>query len=369
MAHSLDYGDAHKSVIHSNTSTIPAALAVAEKLGNVDGKRFLTAIIVGSETACRLAYGAVRPDTTSSFFMPSIYTSFAATAAVASLLKLTTEQVLNAFAFTLCQVTFSAEFMNCPQSCLRSIRESFAAKAAIISGYMAQKNLVGFPKPFEGQYGFYSQYVGKYVENAITDGLGRDFVCDRLTFKAWPSCAATHPHISAALKIIKQYNVKPEEIERIHLKGPKFMDELMLPAEIRCAPESSMVAKFSIPYTLSHAVLYGSVDLDSFSKEKLFDPDIRAMAKKITYETDNDNTPNRSTDMIMYTTRGIYETNSGDPYGSPENPLTPEDFWKKIVCCLAKARRPRSEAETREIANAVYNLNKLADITELTRLL
>jgi len=369
MAHSLDYGDAHKSVIHSNTSTIPAALAVAEKLGNVDGKRFLTAVIVGSETACRLAYGAPRPDKTSSFFMPSIYTSFAATAAAASLLGLTTEQVLNAFAFTLCQVTFSAEFLNCPQSCLRSIRESFAAKAAVISAYMAQKGLIGFPQPFEGQYGFYSEYVGKYMEDAILEGLGTEFVCDRLTFKAWPCCAATHPHISAALKIIREHDVKPEEIERIHIIGPNFMEELLQPAEIRRAPESSTVAKFSIPYTLAHAVIYGGVDLDSFSKEKLFDPAIRAMARKVTYETDGDNTPNRSTDMVMYTTKGVFKASSGDPYGSPENPLTDEDFWKKIVCCLGKAYRPRDEKEAKAIADAVYGLDKAENIKELTGLL
>lgn len=56
MAHSLDFGDTQMdAVVHSNASTFPAALAMAEKLDHVDGKRLLTALVLGSEVACRIS--------------------------------------------------------------------------------------------------------------------------------------------------------------------------------------------------------------------------------------------------------------------------------------------------------------------------
>ena len=57
MAHSLDFGDSFSACGgsgHPNSSTFPAALAVAEKL-NISGKEFLTALVLGSEIACRLS--------------------------------------------------------------------------------------------------------------------------------------------------------------------------------------------------------------------------------------------------------------------------------------------------------------------------
>ena len=45
MAHSLDFGDTQMhAIVHSNASTFPAALAIAERLGNVDGKTLLAAL-------------------------------------------------------------------------------------------------------------------------------------------------------------------------------------------------------------------------------------------------------------------------------------------------------------------------------------
>jgi len=44
MAHALDFEDAHDlALVHPNAATVPAALAIAESIGNVNGKDFITA--------------------------------------------------------------------------------------------------------------------------------------------------------------------------------------------------------------------------------------------------------------------------------------------------------------------------------------
>jgi 2-methylcitrate dehydratase PrpD len=55
MAHAFDFDDMHeKAGIHANVCVIPAALAMAERVGAVDGKTFLTAVILGIDLICRM---------------------------------------------------------------------------------------------------------------------------------------------------------------------------------------------------------------------------------------------------------------------------------------------------------------------------
>ncbi len=367
MAHSLDYGDTHSSSIHSNSSTLPAALAAAEKLGNVDGKKLLAALVLGSEVASRLAYGAISVNTDRGFYMPTIFTAFAATTAVAKLMDLTPEEILYAWSFTLCQSTCSAELINSPKTCVRSVREAFAAKIAIVSCGMAKRGLIGFPEPFEGKAGFYYAYCGGvYDPEIIVKDLGKEFVADRLQFKAWPSCAGTHPSINGVLNLVRKYDIKPEEIKRIHVQTNRNNEMLLAPVEMRQNPQSSIIGKFSIPYTCAHAIIYGGVDLDSFSDDKLHDPRILELTHKFTYVSEGDS---RQVTITIYTDRGEFQEIINNPYGSPQNPLSDEDFRKKIISCMSKARRPRTEAEADEIRNAVFSLDSAPDITGLMKLL
>ena len=144
MAHSLDFGDTHqKSTIHSNASSFPAALAVAEKMGKVSGKKLLEALVLGSEVAIRIALAADVNTLEYGFYIPTIYSSYGATAAVAKLMGLNTEQIVSAISFNLCQTTCSSELTNSPKTALRSVREAFAARNAIVACCMAKENLIG----------------------------------------------------------------------------------------------------------------------------------------------------------------------------------------------------------------------------------
>ena len=51
-------------------------------------------------------------------------------------------------------------------------------------------------------------------------------------------------------------------------------------------PQSAFEAKFSLPYLVSHALLYGAVRLDAFSAERLSDPALRALMQKMEQKAD-----------------------------------------------------------------------------------
>ena len=369
MAHSLDFGDTQMhAVVHSNASTFPAALAAAEKKGGVSGREFLAALIAGSEVACRIALGVHEDLEARGFYMPPIYTSFGATAAAGKLLGLTKEQMLHAFSFNLCQTTCSAELMNHTNTDVRSIREAFAAKNALLSVGMAQRGIKGFPDPLQGKYGFYHAYAGcpGDEENALA-GLGEKFEAGELYFKLWPSCAGTHPVIRILKEMAEAHHIDPEQIQEVHVVTSLRNRMLMEPLEGKRQPESAIVAKFSIPYTGALALLKQSVTLGDFSEEQIKNPEILKLASKFTYEVNEHwgKEEGMNTEIDLHLQDGSVYHGKYKENGA----VQPEPSWKEMdgkYLLTARYNPNRTEDAYRRTAELVRNLENLEDIRVLT---
>lgn len=372
MAHSLDFGDTQmRAIVHSNASTFPAALAVAEKLGNINGKTLLTALVIGSEIACRVSLGSNEDLEKYGFYMPPIYTSFGATAAVCKLLGLTADQIVDAFSFNLCQTTCSSELMNNSDTVVRSVREAFAAKNAVMSGLIAQKGLKGFAEPLEGKNGFYHAYARDNCNlDRPLEKLGEYFEAGTLYFKLWPSCAGTHPVIKTVKMLVQENQIKVEEIERIHVITSQRNRMLMEPEDIRKAPETSIIAKFSIPYTAAVAIVRGDVTLDDFQPAAFQDAAVRGLAAKFTHEV-NENwgkVEGMNTDVTIYTSRGAFHHFYTEIGVTPED-ATFEELETKLCSCARHALVPVTPARIEKLVETVRNLQDVPNISELTLLL
>lgn len=373
MAHSLDFGDTHrKSTIHSNSSSFPAALAVAESMGGVSGRELLTALAVGSETAIRVALAADINTTDYGFYPPTIYSSYGATAAVAKLIGLTARQIVDAFSFNLCQSTCSSELVNNASTSVRSVREAFAARNAVVSCHMAKRGLSGFEKPLEGELGLYHMLLrDNCTPERAADGLGTYFEAADLTFKAWPCCFGTHSPITAMKLLMAQNNFTADDIEHIQVSIGAQNKILFEPLEQRRNPETSITGKFSIPFTLAVAVLYGNVDLYSFSDERMHDNRVRALASRIDYTYVDEWQRGRETYARVVVTAGgrTYEQMVTAPFGTPENPMSDEDFNLKFDSCAACAVRKLTDGQLQLIKETVNRLDSVEDIRTLTALL
>jgi len=373
MAHSLDFGDTHqKSTAHSNSSSFPAALAVAEQMGGVDGRQFLTALVVGSEVAIRIALAADVNTMDYGFYPPTIYASFGATAAVAKLMGLNAEQIVSAFSFNLCQTTCSSELSNNPRTVIRSVREAFAARNAIVSCCMAREGLIGFDAPLEGAQGLYHALVrDQYSPERALAGLGTDFEAGKLSFKAWPCCFGCHSTITATLQLMRQYDLSADDIlhAQVHIGAQNRV--LFEPPEQRQNPETAIIAKFSIPYNLALAAIEGDVNLNSYTPEKLHDPALRALAAKVdyTYVEQWQRGQETNTRLVLDTVKGSFETFVTAPFGTTENPMSDETFDLKFDSCAANAICSRSPAALAELKAVIRRTETLTDVRELAALL
>ena len=370
MAHALDFEDAHDgALVHPNAATIPAALAVAESIGNVCGKEFVTAIILGSDIVCRLGLALNENPLEYGWYIPPILGAFGATTAVCKLLNLTVEQILDAFSLTLCQATCSAELTHSPYSVVRSIRDAFSAKAGVLSGLLAKQGVTGFDQPIEGKAGLYNLYArGNYDPTMLTNELGRTFEGAHVSFKPWPSCRGTHSYIDAVLQILDARNLKPSDVGAIKVVVSPVNKMLCEPLERKQNPVTAIDAKFSLPFVVATALRYGRVTLDHFTPQALADQDVLEVARKVSYEVDTGLTLKEATQgFLQINTRNeIISKGVTFAYGHPKNPISQEALVSKFMDCARHSVKRISEKKLNELVELILSLEQVENIGEIT---
>lgn len=274
-SHALDYDDTHFGHIgHPSVAVIPAALALA---GQVDGARFLDALTVGLETACRVGLWLGRPHYLAGFHQTGTSGAFGATAAACRILGLKPAQVTHALGLT---ATRAAGLKSQFGSMGKPLNAGFAAEVGVTSALLARAGATSMPDAMESPQGFGPTHAGAGERAALT-GLGRDWVFPGVSYKFHACCHGLHAMIEAALQI-RAYAV-PEQVTSVSIRtNPAWMAVCNQPA-----PATGLEAKFS--YRLVAAMCLAGRDtaaLQTFSDEACADPVLVALRDKVTVSAD-----------------------------------------------------------------------------------
>ena len=373
MAHAIDFEDVHDgALVHPNAATIPAALSVAESLGNISGREFITSIIVGSDLACRLGLAMNEDICKYGWFHPQILGVFGATAAACKLMNLSVDQIIDAFSLTLCQASCSRELAFSANSIVRSMRDAFSAKAGVLSSLMAREGIRGFDKPFEGEGGLFNLYArGNYDPLALTNNLGKVYECENVSFKPWPGCRGTHAYIDAVLSLVNTHNITCDDVIEIKAYVSSTNVQLCEPLEIKQKPETSIGAKFSIPFVIATALFYKKVELEHFFTEALMNKEVLELAQKVTFELDPSLTIKEanSGSLTIKTKNGSYSEKIPFPYGHPKKPVTKDDIVNKFLDCAKYSAKRIPDSNLKHIIEMVFNIEEIERINEITALL
>lgn len=374
LVHALDYEDSHEvATVHPNSAALPALMALSQHLGGVSGKRFLTAMALASDICCRLDLGVNEDLLKFGWNMPPIHGSMGAVLGAGKLLELDEGQLSDAVALNLCQATSSGEAANSGGSAVRTIREGFAAQAAVQSALLAKLGVPArFGAPFEGRLGYYHMYArDNYTPEKVLDGLGTVFQGEFISFKPWPSCRATHTSIDGVLTLMARHRIRPEEIQAIRITLQEIGRMVTEPREVKYRPQSAAIAKFSLPFVVGAAAVYGGVGLDSFTPERLGDGAVLAMADRVECSIHPGWTKeqNKFTDITIQTARGSFSAHLEHPLGCVEHPMPEADFRRKFFDCAARAGRPYPPERLEALYAAILRLEELEDVNELFALL
>ena len=376
LIHALDYEDGHDvSHAHPNTASIPSILAFAEAEGK-SGKETLAAMAIASELAVRLKMCLTGNDLRDcGWYSPPMFAAYGAVLGVARLLGFTHDEARDALSICMTQISLPGMSARSRDSVLRGIREALSAKAAAYGAEMARRGVKArMDEPFEGEFGlFMSCFRNMYDENVLLDGLGERWECTGLRFKAWPCCGTSHGTVDALIELVKQYGIKPEEVEEVHLHVNKPHMNLLEPRDVKYQPGSLAAAKFSLPFAAALVLKYGNVTLDLYKDDMLKDEQLLALADKVTYEMrpDTDKLPEHAIpdDFVIVevkTGRGTFTRETIISSGSPYKPLTDEQIKNKFFdCCSFGAKR----FDAQKVYDEAMALDERPDVTGLFALL
>ncbi len=329
-SHSVEFDDIYRDAgFHPGSPVISAALAAAQASG-ASGETFLRGVIVGYEISTRIGE-AVMPSHYRFWHTTGTVGCFGAAAAVATILGCNRGQFMHALATV---GTFASGLQQAfrSQAMTKPLHGGHAADAGAMAAMAAAKGVTGALDILEGEVGFGAAMSVNPDWSKATRGLGEDYHIVRMTFKNHGCCGHTFPAIDGVLALKLKHNLTHQDIKKIRLASYQAGLDIIDNA----APEGEYQAKFSVQYTVAHALVHGSVRLNAFLPERLNDPDVRALLKKIEVVADPELSKGYPTQRAAQVE---IETNDGrtlahfQPYrkGDPELPLTDEELNDKFL--------------------------------------
>ncbi|WP_339214623.1 MmgE/PrpD family protein [Solibacillus sp. FSL W8-0372] len=353
-SHVIELDDIHKaSIVHAATVIMPAAIAIAE-WQNLSGKRLIEAIIVGYEVAFRIGE-TVTPSHYYYFHNTATCGTFGAAAAVAKLLDLSKEQIVQAFGSAGTQAAGLWEFIE-DGAMSKQLHPGKAAMNGILSALLAQQGFTGATAILEGRRGFFEAMSDEYDVTRMTDKLGEQYKITENAFKVHASCRHTHAAMDLAIELYEK--VKNNGIHSIKLIE---VGAYQVALDITDAknPQTVYAAKFSMQFCVALALLTGKGGYDAYTADSLQDPLIRSLMEKMVVSVDEDIHSQYPQEwgakiQIHWLDGTIDVMQSQFPKGDPENPLTEQDFIEKFNSLV-----PLEEIHKEKIINQLLHLETL----------
>lgn len=361
-SHVIELDDIHKaSIVHAATVIMPAAIAVAE-WKNLSGKALLEAIIVGYEVAFRVGE-TVTPSHYYYFHNTATCGTFGATAAVAKLLGLTKEQIIEAFGSAGTQAAGLWEFIE-DGAMSKQLHPGKAAMNGIMSALLAQKGFTGAKKIFEGRRGFFEAMTEQYDVTRMTEQLGEQYKIMENAFKVHASCRHTHAAMDLAQQLYEKVHARgAEQIKRIHVGAYKVALDITNAQN----PQTIYAAKFSIQFCVALVLLTGKGGFMAFTEQTLHDEFIRQLMERLEVSVDEEIDAQYPYEwgaklIVTWQDGTVDELQSAFPKGDPENPLTEDDFIEKFYELVPLASAQKGQMITQLLRLEEINVQHLIEI-------
>jgi 2-methylcitrate dehydratase PrpD len=349
---------------HLSAGTVPVALALCEKTP-VSGREVIASVVAGCDVMYRMLF-AVRPSANRrGFHSHGIAGPFAAAATAGRSLKLTEEEMVNAFGIAGSHSAGSTEY-DLTGGEVKRIHAGLAARAGIQSAMLAQLGLTGPPTIIEGERGFCRVFADRYNLSSITENLGADFKIMRTWFKIYPCVSTVQGAIDALTLLIERDHIRPEEVQEIQVG---LSETAAMHGGAIYEPRDVTSAQFSLPFSLALRLLKNANDLSHYMDENLWrDPGLLALANKVKIYGDPQATGDRNYSvkieikLLDGRTPQIYQE---FPRGCPRNPVTRNELRNKFKK-LASAVLSTSRIE--EVVEKVDRFEKLNDVSTIVPL-
>jgi 2-methylcitrate dehydratase len=249
---------------------------------------------------------------------------------------------------------------------MKNTVDPMATQSGVMAALLAEKGYTGPEHVIDGKEGLVHVMGPEWNLEILEDGLGNGFRITQCGMKAFPTEALTHAPISCTLDLVKEHDLSPDQVARVHIRSLARAADILADAS-KYDPRSKETADHSLPYVIAAAVAERQVTPLQFTDEKIMDPTIRAQLRKVEVVADPEIEKlfprlQRVVVRIDTTDGRSFEKTIDYPKGDPRNPLTDEEIEEKYHA-LAAPIMSRERRQT--LADAIWKLDQQPSITVL----
>jgi 2-methylcitrate dehydratase PrpD len=277
-AHAFELDDFHAVKLHPGAVVLPTALALAEARHS-SGQALLTAIAAGYELMIRTS-AALGPAAakTRGWHLTGVCGSIGAAAAGAVLLGLDAERTTWAIGLGGTQSAGLFAF-NSDGAMSKRLHAGCAARNGVFAAELAELGFTGPTQLYEAADGGFLRAFSDAARNGpLTEELGKTYGLEATMFKPYSSCGSLHSYIDAALELCSRTGGPPNASQRIRAG---MSDVVNVQCGFDYEPGTELNAQMSARYCLATAFLEGAVLPAQFTPEKIRDPAIVDLARRI----------------------------------------------------------------------------------------
>ncbi len=351
---------------HPTVTVLPPAFALCEQRG-LSGRDFMLAYHLGVEVECKIAEAISPRHYQDGFHSTGTCGSFGSAAACARLLGLDSEKTSIALGIAASEAAGLREnfgTMTKPFHAGRAAEDGVVAADLSALGWTAARQILEAPR------GFFRAYGGSFDPAAIRDRLGRPwtFVSPGISLKPHPSGSLTHPGMSELLRLIRQNNITPAQVEKVDAGTNRNLPTAL----IHHRPQTGLEAKFSMEFCLAILLLERKAGLPQYTDAVVRRSDVQEMVRRVNFyvdpEAEQAGYDKMRTILRIHLRDGRTISGRADfAKGSPADPMSFEETAAKFRSCAEFAGWPADKSNT--VIELVTGLERVPDMRKLTALL
>ena len=344
---------------HPTVPPLTATLVMAQTLGGVDGKRFLTAFIAGYEAECKISEWMMSSHYKRGFHSSATVGTLGACVSAAKLLGLTGETLAHAIGIAASMASgIRVNF----GTMSKPLHVGRAAENGVNAALLAKGGFTADPEALDGPWGFFQVFGGGVSPEKLDQGFGKVFsiVEPGVSIKPYPSGILTHQSMDAMLRLVTDNDIAPETVERIDFYAGS---NILNPIRYDIAT-NHLQAKFSMAALLAMIVIKRQAGREEFANAFIAGAAMQDMQRRIATHLDPE-IEAQGTDLIR--SRIELTCKDGKKFvqvadtkyrGGPANPMSDADLEAKVQAATAGVI---DDARRKRIVDLVKTIDSLPD--------
>ena len=335
--HDFDNDETDITMAHLTATTMTAAAVIADSRPGISGAEVLEAYLIGTEVAMVIARLINPGHYLRGWHSSATLGTFAACAAAGRLLGLDPKAMRSALGTA---ASLASGIRSNFGTHTKPLQVGQAVANGIFAAECAAAGLESQEGSLFGPTGYVAMQEGdlSWVEATIRRfGKPYGFSAGGMIIKAYPCCTAPHSAIWGLLELLRAHAVVGPDIERIVCDIDPGVAGILMYDD----PQTAVEAKFSLPYSLAAAAVFGRVGISEFTDTAVRNPAVRDMMGRVdtVYVSDLPKGPSgiavsSRVALVLRDGRRFEKFCEAIP-GSDRNPMNDEALRAKFVACTA----------------------------------